>query len=73
MYTNAIKWLGSIIIIISMILTSANIYPLNIFLAIPATLCWVYVSFVWKDKALIAMNFTALTIYLIGVTNYIYI
>jgi len=68
---NVIKWTGSIIIIISMILTSANIYPLNIFLAIPATLCWVYVSFRWNDKSLIAMNLTALTIYLIGITHYI--
>ena len=69
---NVIKWIGSIIIIVSMILTSVNVYPLNIILAIPATLCWVYVSFKWNDKSLIAMNLTALTIYLVGIANFIH-
>jgi hypothetical protein len=70
--TNTVKWISSIIIIISMILTSANIYPLNIFLALPATLGWIYVSFQWKDKAMISMNFVALTIYILGVVNFIH-
>ena len=70
--TNTVKWISSIIIIISMILTSANIYPLNIFLALPATLGWIYVSFQWKDKAMISMNFVALTIYLLGIMNFIH-
>ena len=68
--TNIIKWLGSIIIIISMILTAANIYPYNLFIAIPGTLAWMYVSFKWNDKSLILMNSVALTIYLLGITNY---
>ena len=55
-----------------MILTSANIYPLNIFLALPATIGWIYVSFQWKDKAMISMNFVALTIYILGVVNFIH-
>ena len=70
--TNTVKWISSIIIIISMILTSANIYPLNIFLALPATLGWIYVSFQWKDKAMISMNFVALTIYILVVVNFIH-
>ena len=70
--TNTVKWISSIIIIISMILTSANIYPLNIFLALPATIGWIYVSFQWKDKAMISMNFVALTIYILGVVNFIH-
>ena len=70
--TNTVKWISSIIIIISMILTSANIYPINIFLALPATVGWIYVSFMWKDKAMISMNFVALTIYLMGIINFIH-
>ena len=70
--TNTVKWISSIIIIISMILTSANIYPLNIFLALPATIGWIYVSFQWKDKAMISMNFVALTIYILGVVNFLH-
>ena len=70
--TNTVKWISSIIIIISMIFTSANIYPLNIFLALPATLGWIYVSFQWKDKAMISMNFVALTIYILGIVNFLH-
>ena len=66
---NTIKWLGSIFIIISMILTASNIYPYNLYTAIPGTLLWIYVSFMWNDKSLIAMNFTALTIYMLGIIN----
>ena len=68
---NVIKWVSSLLIILSMILTAANIYPLNLFIAVLPTIGWIYISFMWKDKALIAMNFTALTIYLLGITNYL--
>ncbi len=67
-----IKWISSLLIILSMILTAGNIYPANLFIAILPTIGWIYISFIWKDKALIAMNFTALTIYLLGITNYLH-
>jgi hypothetical protein len=70
--TNIVKWISSLIIIVSMILTASNIYPLNIFLAVPATIGWIYVSFKWGDKAMISMNFVALTIYLLGIINFIH-
>ena len=66
---NTVKWTGSIFIIISMILTASNIYPYNLYTAIPGTLLWIYVSFMWNDRSLIAMNFTALTIYMLGIIN----
>ena len=66
---NTVKWTGSIFIICSTILTASNIYPYNLYTAIPGTLLWIYVSFMWNDKSLIAMNFTALTIYMLGIIN----
>ena len=66
---NTIKWLGSIFIIFSMILTASNIYPYNLYSAVPGTLIWIYVSFMWNDKSLIAMNLVALTIYMLGIIN----
>ena len=65
-----IKWLSTIGIISSMFLTAYNVYPLNLYVAIPATVGWIYVSIQWKDKALIAMNSVALFIYILGVINY---
>ena len=65
-----VKTFSSIVIITSMIFTAANIYPLNLFIAIPATLGWLWVSFQWRDKSLISMNIVGLTIYLLGIVNY---
>ena len=68
----AIKWVSSLLIIISMILTASGDYhPYNLYIAVPATLGWVIVSFCWKDKSLILMNTIALTIYLLGITKHI--
>jgi hypothetical protein len=65
-----IKWLSTIGIIASMLLTAFNIYPLNLYVAIPATLGWIVVSFMWNETSLIAMNLVALAIYCLGILNY---
>ena len=57
-------------IIASMLLTAYNIYPLNLYVAIPATLGWIVVSFMWNETSLIAMNLVALAIYCLGILNY---
>ena len=67
-----IKWISSLLIIISMILTASGDYhPWNLYIAVPATIGWVIVSFCWRDKSLILMNTIALTIYLLGITKHI--
>jgi len=67
-----VKWMATAGIICSMLLTAYNVYPLNLYIAIPATLGWMVVSFVWKETSLIAMNVVALGIYLLGIFNYVY-
>ena len=68
----AVKWLSSLLIIISMILTASGDYhPYNLYIAVPASVGWIVVSFCWKDKSLILMNTIALTIYLLGITKHI--
>ena len=67
-----IKWISSLLIIISMILTASGDYhPWNLYIAVPATIGWVIVSFCWRDKSLILMNTIALTIYMLGITKYL--
>jgi len=67
-----IKWISSLLIIISMILTASGDYhPYNLYIAVPATVGWVIVSFAWRDKSLILMNIIALTIYLLGIAKHI--
>lgn len=71
MLVKLLKWLSTIGIICSMLLTAYNIYPLNIYIAIPATLGWIVVSFYWEETSLIALNLVALAIYLLGILNYL--
>jgi hypothetical protein len=55
-----------------MILTASGDYhPYNLYIAVPATIGWIIVSFAWRDKSLILMNTIALTIYLLGITKHI--
>lgn len=65
-----VKWLSTLGIIASMLLTAYNVYPLNLYVAIPATLGWIIVSFYWNETSLIAMNLVALAIYCLGILNY---
>ena len=68
---NTLKAVCSMLIILSMFLTAANIYPYNLYIAVLPTIGWIYISCIWKDKSLIAMNVTALVIYVIGILNYV--
>jgi len=70
MLVKLVKWLSTIGIICSMLLTAYNVYPLNLYIAIPATLGWIVVSFMWNETSLIAMNLVALVIYCLGIINY---
>ena len=66
-----IKWISSVLSIISMILTASGDYhPWNLYIAVPATIGWVIVSFCWRDKSLILMNCVALTIYILGILKH---
>ena len=66
-----IKWLSTLGVISSMLLTAYNVYPLNLYVAIPATIGWVYVSIIWEETSLIALNLIALAIYSLGIINYL--
>ena len=66
-----LKWLSTLGVISSMLLTAYNVYPLNLYVAIPATIGWVYVSIIWEETSLIALNLIALAIYSLGIINYL--
>ena len=46
-----VKWVASVIIIISVILTSNNIYPLNLFFYAAGLSGWFIVALLWNDRA----------------------
>ena len=61
-----IKWVSSIILIISLLLT-AN----NLFIGVFGFIGWVVVAILWKDRSLILLNTTSLVIYINGIIGYL--
>ena len=48
-----LKWVGTIFVLIGILLTNINIYPLNIFIHGLGVLFWTAFGFMSKDKAVI--------------------
>ena len=67
-----IKWVSSIFIIVGMALTSANIFPLNIYIHGIGVTGWLIVGMLWHDRALIFLNAVAIFVYATGILNHYY-
>jgi hypothetical protein len=64
-----IKWASSVLLIIAMILTSANVHPYNLYPAVLGMSGWLIVGLLWHDRALIVLNAISVAIYLLGIIN----
>jgi len=65
-----IKWAASIVLIVGIILTSNNTYPLNLYFYIVGLTGWSIVGMIWNDKALIVINVVSLAILTNGLVTY---
>jgi hypothetical protein len=61
-----VEWLATGLLIVGTVLTSWNIYPLNILVAITSGMMWIWVSWQWRKWSLILLNCVLLTIYISG-------
>ena len=64
-----IKWTGSVFLIVAMMMTSANIFPLNLYVALVGMTGWLIVGILWHDRALIVLNAVSVAIYGVGIMN----
>ena len=67
-----IKWASSVTLIVAMLFTSANIFPLNLYVANIGFIGWFVVGMLWHDRALIVLNAISFAIYSLGLLNYYY-
>ena len=65
-----IKWGASLVLIVGIILTSNNIYPLNLYFDIVGLTGWFIVGMIWNDRALIVINVVSLAILANGLVTY---
>ena len=65
-----IKWIASIILVVGVILTSNNIYPLNLMVHAIGMFGWFIVAIIWNDRALLIINAVSLVLLINGLVSY---
>jgi hypothetical protein len=67
-----IKWLGTILCLIGIALTSFNIYPINIVLGLIGSALWTWAGWAQKDMPLFLVEAVAVVMYMAGVIALFY-
>ena len=62
-----VKWISTFLMVVSFVLTSNNVSPINFLFYGAGALGWLYVGVVWKDRALIVLNTVLSAIIINGV------
>ena len=65
-----IKWFSSVIILIGMVLTSNQIYPLNLMFSMVGSIGWLVVALIWHDRSIMIINASAIMILSNGLVQY---
>ena len=65
-----IKWIASIILIVGVILTSNNIYHLNLIVHAIGMFGWFIVAIIWNDRALLVINAVSLVLLINGLVSF---
>jgi hypothetical protein len=67
-----IKWTGTILCLLGILLTSINIYPLNIFIGCIGSALWAWSGYKDDDYALFTVEVVAVALYFSGLVLYVY-
>jgi hypothetical protein len=63
------EWGITALLIAGVILTSFNIYPLNIYILLVSNLGWVIQAVMWRKTSLFVVQLVVTMIYVIGIIN----
>jgi len=67
---NLIKWIGTILCLIGIALTSMNVFPSNIWFGLVGSAIWSFAGIYQRDIPLFLVEFVAVAFYGIGVVTY---
>ena len=62
-----IKWISTIFVLVGILLTNLNNYPLNIYLHGLGVIGWTIAGFIYKDKAILTNFGLQIPIFALGV------
>lgn len=63
------EWGITFLLIAGVVLTSFNIYPLNIYILLVSNLGWVIQAMLWRKASLFVVQLVITVIYIIGIIN----
>ena len=67
-----VKWVSSVLLLTAMAIRAAQYDPfLDLCLSLTGMIGWIYVSLVWKDRAMIMLNGVATFILAMGLLNHL--
>lgn len=67
-----VKWFSSILLLTAMTIRAAQFNPfLDLCISLTGMIGWIYVSLVWKDRAMIMLNGVATFILAMGLLNHL--
>lgn len=64
-----IKWLGTILCLVGICLTSFNYYPMNVVFSLFGSALWTLAGFLQRDVPLFLVEAVAVVIYIAGVIS----
>ena len=72
MMINKLKWSSTFLVLVGILLTNLNIYPINIFFHGLGVVGWTISGFLSKDKAIMTNFGLQIPIFCFGVANFIF-
>ena len=63
------EWGITALLIVGVILTSFNIYPLNIYILLVSNFGWVIQAVLWRKTSLFIVQLVVTIIYVVGIIN----
>ena len=66
---NKVKWASTFLVLIGILLTNLNLYPINIFIHGIGALGWTFAGYMSSDKAIMTNFGLQLPIFLVGYVN----
>ena len=65
-----VKWIGTILCLIGIALTSMNVFPSNIWFGLVGSAIWSFAGIYQRDVPLFLVEFVAVAFYAYGVVTY---
>ena len=73
MIERTMEWAATVCFLISVALTSLDIFPVNLYVSLATNLLWLWVGFIWRKWSLITVEAVVCVMYAVGIFRYWFI